>query len=391
MGKEDLVFKPLGDFLKEYTKKNTEGLYRPVAVGKYGIRTRESIYSKELASDYSRNKVIYRNTLTVGMGSNQIDIGILAEDVVYSVSPAYHTYKIENINSKYLEYCLNYLNTEMFELYSKKSARQGKSIDFKRWLTHKIPVYSKEKQDEIVNVMTLLSELMKCENDKIPLLEELVKTRFVEMFGNPIENSMGWPQKKMCSCLEGIDSGKSFVCSVKSREGEYPAILKLSAVTGGNYRPDENKALLQETQFVAKTEVRSGDLLFTRKNTPELVGMTAYVYDSPPKLMMPDLIFRLNTKDFCNKIYLSHLINHELFRSEIRKLASGTAKSMSNISQARLMDLTIPLPPLHLQNEFAAFVEYIVDSKKDVRRKLALYQELTWQKLDVFFNVGLMS
>jgi type I restriction enzyme S subunit len=78
-----------------------------VAVGRYGIRTRESIYSKELAKDYSKNKVIGKNTLTVGMGSVQIDIGILTDDVKYSVSPAYHTYTITGINPDYLRYSAN--------------------------------------------------------------------------------------------------------------------------------------------------------------------------------------------------------------------------------------------------------------------------------------------
>ena len=72
----------LGEILSEYKEKNTDNKYKPVAVGRYGIRTRESIYSKELAKDYSKNKVIYKDTLTVGMGSTQIDIGIDRKSVV---------------------------------------------------------------------------------------------------------------------------------------------------------------------------------------------------------------------------------------------------------------------------------------------------------------------
>ena len=60
----------LGDLVEEYSERNSENKYKPVAVGKYGIRARESIYSKELAKDYSKNKVIRKGTLTVGMGSN---------------------------------------------------------------------------------------------------------------------------------------------------------------------------------------------------------------------------------------------------------------------------------------------------------------------------------
>ena len=59
---------------------------------------------------------------------------------------------------------------------------------------------------------------------------------------------------------------------------EPPAVLKLGAATYGDYRPEENKAILDENQFVEEAAVHSGDLLFTRKNTPELVGMCAYVY-----------------------------------------------------------------------------------------------------------------
>lgn len=105
--------KKLGDVIKEYKEKNTDNKYKPVAVGRYGIRKREDIYSKELAKDYSKNKLIYKNTLTVGMGSKQIDIGILTEDEIYAVSPAYHTFRINNIDANYLRYCLDACNADM--------------------------------------------------------------------------------------------------------------------------------------------------------------------------------------------------------------------------------------------------------------------------------------
>ena len=178
-----------------------------------------------------------------------------------------------------------------------------------------------------------------------------------------MENPKQWEQLPLSSCLDSIDSGKSFVCEATPRRGDWPAILKLSAATYGHYRPDENKAILDEDQFVETAAVRAGDLLFTRKNTPELVGMCAYVYNTPSRLMMPDLIFRLNTTKRCNRIFLWKLINHDLFRKCIRNLATGSAKSMSNISKERLLDLEIILPPLELQEQFSAFVEQVDKSK----------------------------
>ena len=118
---------PLGNFLDEYSEKNVANNLQSVAVGKYGIRKREDIYSKELSTDYSKNKVIRKDTLIIGMGSMQIDIGILVEDEKYCVSPAYTTYHISGINSFYLQEYLVELNPLLSVRYMITSARQGKA------------------------------------------------------------------------------------------------------------------------------------------------------------------------------------------------------------------------------------------------------------------------
>ena len=231
-----------------------------------------------------------------------------------------------------------------------------------------LPPY--EKQCEIAEVLDKVTNLISLRKQQLAKLDELVKARFVEMFGNPSNNSLGFPYEPLSNCLLSIENGKSFVCSNDMRQEENPAILKLSAVTYGVYQQDENKAILDSSMFVKSAEVHKGDLLFTRKNTPELVGMCAYVNDTAPNLMMPDLIFRLNTNEKINKIFLWKLINHEFFRGKIQNIATGSAKSMSNISKERLEKLAIILPPLHLQNDFAAFVERVDQQKQTVQQSL---------------------
>ena len=182
--KTQRLYESLDSFLTEYKKKNEGNKYRPVAVGRYGIRTRESIYSKELAKDYSKNKLIFKNTLTVGMGSTQIDIGVLSDDATYAVSPAYHTYRINGINSDYLRYCLECRNQDMFVRYVKRGSRQGKSIDLKRWITYKIPVYPESVQAEIVKRLDSVKAILSLREQELNALDELIKARFVEMFGD---------------------------------------------------------------------------------------------------------------------------------------------------------------------------------------------------------------
>ena len=139
----------LGDFLVEYSERNMNRNLTSVAVGKYGIRKREDIYSRELSKDYSKNKVIKKNTLTIGMGSSQIDIGVLLEDVEYCVSPAYTTYKIHGINSAYLQEYLILINPILSFKYMVTSVRQGKSVNKDELMKHKISVCSLSDQQKI--------------------------------------------------------------------------------------------------------------------------------------------------------------------------------------------------------------------------------------------------
>lgn len=220
-----------------------------------------------------------------------------------------------------------------------------------------------DQQKAIVEILEKTRRILDKRNEEMNALDDLIKARFVELFGDPIHNPLGWDMVTFDECLTSIENGKSFVCDSNAREGEHPGILKLSAATYGVYKPEENKAIIDSNDFVKSAEVHNGDLLFTRKNTPELVGMAAYVEITPNKLMMPDLIFRLNTNSKCNKIYMWKLINHDLYRRQVESAASGSAKSMSNISKERLGRLSLPLPPIKLQNEFADFVKQVDKSK----------------------------
>lgn len=243
-----------------------------------------------------------------------------------------------------------------------------------------------DEQRKIAVVLDKVSNLIAKRRQQLDKLDELVKSRFIEMFGDPITNEMGWEKVQLSTCIESIDNGKSLVCDTSARQGNWPAVLKLSAATYGFYRPEENKAMLDENQFVEDAAVRAGDLLFTRKNTPELVGMCAYVYDTPSRLMMPDLIFRLNTTNRCNKVFLWKLINHNLFRDCIRAISTGSAKSMSNISKERLLNLEIILPPAELQEQFAVFVAQIDKSKLAIQKSLEKLEILKKALMQKYFG-----
>ena len=135
-------------------------------------------------------------------------------------------------------------------------------------------------------------------------------------------------------------------------------VLKLGAVTSCVYDQQANKALPQGVEPAPSIEVKPGDLLFSRKNTYELVAACALVETTRPRLMMSDLIFRLQVRDEArlNKAFLHALLTNPRKRAEVQKLAGGSAGSMPNISKAKLLAMEVEVPPISLQQDFASRV-----------------------------------
>ena len=173
----------LSQLLKKYTVKNSQN-YEPVAVGRYGIRKRSDIYKKELSNDYSKNKVIFKDTLIIGMGSVQIDVGVLCDDQNYSVSPAYHTFKINTkiVLSEFLEILFAAKNYFYTQKYMIASARQGKKVDVEGLLQETVDIPDFSEQELVIEKNKRIKKILNDCKNQIALFDELVKSKFNEMF-----------------------------------------------------------------------------------------------------------------------------------------------------------------------------------------------------------------
>ena len=351
----------LGDYIQEYSVKNKDD----ENISVYSVTNTKGFckdyFGKEVAS---KDKTTYKivpygyfayNPSRINVGS--VDWQRKEKKVI--VSPLYNVFSVSpNLERQYLYY---YLKSD-FVLQRIKAVATGSVRDnLKLSMLYEFPIElpKLENQRKIVKILDKVSDVVEKKEQELEQLDTFVKSRFVELFGDPIKNPKGWEVGKLSECLERIDNGKSFTCDSNAREGVFPAILKLSAATYGDYRPYENKALLDEKQFVESVEVHRGDLLFTRKNTPDLVGMAAYVFETPEKLMMPDLIFRLVTNERMTPTFLWQLINNREFRPAIQGISGGSAKSMSNISKERLKNIEVICPPISEQKKLEGVLEQV--------------------------------
>ena len=224
-----------------------------------------------------------------------------------------------------------------------------------------IPLPPLDEQRRIAAILDQADALRRKRREAITKSETLLRALFEATFGSPHEAIPNWPTMPFGELLSDIESGWSPTCLDRPAESDEWGVLKLGAVTYGRFDEAAQKALPKGVEPRPGIEVRKGDLLFTRKNTYELVAACALVRDTRPRLLLPDLIFRLCLADptRSHPEYIHALLSHPTKRAEIQSLASGAAGSMPNISKARLRTVPIKLPPPELQARFAEGVKKI--------------------------------
>lgn len=239
---------------------------------------------------------------------------------------------------------------------NKSAAVPGLNRDDVYRLPLRVP--SASEQRRIAAILDRADAIRAKRRQVLARLDSLTQAVFHDVFGDPRGDR--WERIPFGELVPRVDSGTSPNCESRPADGDEWGVLKLGAVTYGRFQPEQNKAYLGGVQGMAANEVREGDVLMTRKNTRELVGAVALVGEVRPRLLLPDLIFRLHLEPaLVNRRYFQALMMNKRKRPAIQDLASGSASSMPNISKARLMRLPIEVPPLPRQREFSSRVERI--------------------------------
>jgi type I restriction enzyme S subunit len=138
-------------------------------------------------------------------------------------------------------------------------------------------------------------------------------------------------------------------------------ILSLSAVTGFQYRSSEFKRTSMHAAPDGHFWLKSGDLLITRSNTPELVGHAAIYNGTPSPCIYPDLMMRLNTRgDIVFKRFVWYWLQSPLARDFIERKAKGTSPTMKKISQSIVMNIPFPTSiPIEKQKQIVAELDVL--------------------------------
>lgn len=223
----------------------------------------------------------------------------------------------------------------------------------------KVPVLPLSEQKQIVEVLTKLSTVISMQQNEIKTLDNLVKARFVEMFGDPIQNEKCWEIKSLFD-LGYCKNGMNF------HKGDHGVEIHCLGV--GDFKDRSTIYDVKNLPYVALNEspdsdylLQDGDIVFVRSNgNKELVGRCLAIYPENVPVTYSGFCIRYRlTSEKASVPYILRVLKAD----SVRKKMAGRGANIQNLNQQTLSQLAIPLPPLSLQNQFAAFVAEVDKSK----------------------------
>ena len=283
----------------------------------------------------------------------------------------------ETFDNQFLFYALQSRVDQLIEQGTGSTFKAiGKSI-----LEHtELPCYPLESQIRIVDELNNLGKAIDIKNVQLTLLDEIVKSRFIEMFGDYSFNPKGWRLCRIGDITTDVRYGTSLPAS---EDGEYPYLRMNNITYEGELDLSEVKRINVPLKDLDKCSVRKGDVLFNRTNSWDKVGKTC-VYDQDGMMVLAGFIIRVRVANCILPEFLSAFLNtsssKEMFK-QICKRAIGQA----NINAEELKSIGIFLPPINLQGEYVAFKQQVDKSKLVIKKNLAELEELKNSLMQKYF------
>ncbi|MFR1559010.1 MAG: restriction endonuclease subunit S [Anaerobutyricum hallii] len=288
-----------------------------------------------------------------------------------------------DIDKKYFVYAVQ---KKLDEMKMKTHGATMKHIVKKDFDAILIPYPSLNEQMEIANNLDKVSRVIVAYKKELQLLDNLVKARFVEMFGDVKDNPHNYEIFLIKTLLKSCETGWSANGTQREKKDNEIAVLKVSSVTKGYFIPEECKVLDDQANIKKYVTPEKGDLIFSRANTREMVGATAVIMEDYPLLILPDKLWKIKFKSSVNVFYMKYVLSSKSIRNEFSAASTGTSGSMYNVSMDKFKSIKIPVAPIELQNQFADFVRAVDKSKVAVQKALDEAQLLFDSLMQEYFG-----
>ena len=214
-------------------------------------------------------------------------------------------------------------------------------------------------------ILRKVDDLIFLRKQQLAKLDELVKARFVEMFGTYPANPFEWDTGKIKDAVLDVRYGSS---RPAVEGGKYPYLRMNNITYDGKLDLTDIKRIDVPDNELDRCTVRRGDVLFNRTNSKELVGKTC-VYNRDEPMILAGFVIRVRVNQRILPEFLSAFLNTDFSKQMLQGMCKS-AIGQANINAKEMQNIGLYFPPLSLQNEFAAFVERVDQQKQTIQQSL---------------------
>ena len=288
------------------------------------------------------------------------------------------TVKEEICNKNYLWYAIA---SKVDELNSKGTGSTFKAISKSVLAETEIPLPSLEEQQSMAGQLAKVDELIALRKEQLVKLDRLVKSRFIELFGDPATNPMGWAETTVGEECYYIKDGPHKSLPDVGKGNGYPFISVRNIVNG--YIDFSTAKYISEQDYldsIKKCHPQKGDMLYSKGGTTGIA-----------KLIDVDIEFAnwvhvavLKFSDSLNGVFFEKMLNSDYCYDQSQKLTKGVANR--DLVLSAMAKIRIYKPPIELQEQFAAFVEQTDKSKLAIQQSLDKLELLKKSLMQEYFG-----
>ena len=333
------------------------------------IRIRDVVrgYSETYTTEeYKSEYIVHENDLLIGM-DGEFNIA------KWGKTPALLNQRVcrlapnDSIDKDYLFY---FMPIALKRIEEKTPFVTVKHLSAKELNKIEIPILPLEEQRKIAETLSKVDELIAFRDRQLAKLDELVKARFVEMFGNPIENTMNWPKKLLRDITTKIGSG----ATPKGGRESYPnagvSLIRSMNVYDGQFLYKDLAHLTDEqaTQLNGVT-VEAEDVLVNITGASVARSCVVPKDVLPARVNQHVAIVRCN-RELLNPIFTNKMFINNEFKKALLSIGESGGATRQAITKKQLEELSVVVPPLSIQNEFFTFSECVDQQKQTVQQSL---------------------
>ena len=281
--------------------------------------------------------------------------------------------------------CLYYLvDSELFLAQKDKncSGATQKAITNGGLAKIEIRVPPLSEQGILTDKLRYLTQLIDDKKKQLNLFDEVIKSRFIEMFGEPESNPMHWAMLPLGDCLTVL-GGYAF----KSEEFKAYGVpvLRIGNINTGVFSPT-NMVYWAKDALLERYQVLPGDLVISLTGTvgKDDYGNVCILGNAYPMYYLNQRNAKLVLGESLNKHYLSELLKFTQIKKKLTGISRGVRQA--NISNRDILNLVVPLPPIELQTQFSEFVEQTDKSKFEIQQSLEKLEVLKKSLMQQYFG-----